>query len=71
MNLNLRNDYTIIANRQLTYKTWVMTLRGDTGAITSPDSLSTSPFPESICAVLSRFATIHMRGAKSLCSTTP
>ncbi len=36
MNLNLRNDYTIIANRQLTYKTWVMTLRGDTGAITSP-----------------------------------
>ena len=34
--MNLRNIYTVIANRQLTYKTWVMTLRGDTSAITAP-----------------------------------
>lgn len=30
------NNYTVVANRRLTYKTWVMTLRGDTGDITAP-----------------------------------
>ncbi|MDE6754154.1 MAG: dihydroorotate dehydrogenase electron transfer subunit [Muribaculaceae bacterium] len=34
--MNIRNIYTVVSNRQLTYKTWVMTLRGDTGAITAP-----------------------------------
>ncbi len=33
---HLRNIYTVIANRQLTFKTWVMTLSGDTEAITAP-----------------------------------
>lgn len=33
---NLRNIYTLAANRQLTHKTWVMTLQGDTGAIKAP-----------------------------------
>lgn len=34
--MNIRNNYTIISNRRLTHKTWVITLGGDTGAITAP-----------------------------------
>jgi len=34
--MNIKNDYRIISNRRLTHKTWVMTLSGDTGAITAP-----------------------------------
>lgn len=34
--MNIKHDYTVIANRRLTHKTFVMTLQGDTGAITSP-----------------------------------
>lgn len=34
--MNIRNDYKILANRRLTHKTWVMTLHGDTSAITAP-----------------------------------
>lgn len=34
--MNIKGKYIIISNRQLTYKTWVMTLGGDTGAITAP-----------------------------------
>ncbi|MDE5875510.1 MAG: dihydroorotate dehydrogenase electron transfer subunit [Muribaculaceae bacterium] len=30
------NDYTLLSNRPLTHKTWVMTLRGDTQAISAP-----------------------------------
>jgi len=32
----MQTIYTIIANRQLTHKTWVMILRGDTSAIKAP-----------------------------------
>lgn len=32
----MKNEYVIIANRQLSHKTWVMTLRGDTSDITAP-----------------------------------
>lgn len=34
--MNIRGNYTIISNRRLTHKTWVMTLGGDTSAITAP-----------------------------------
>ena len=34
--INIKNDYKIVSNRPLTRKTWVMTLRGDTQAITAP-----------------------------------
>lgn len=30
------DTYEVVANRQLTHKTWVMTLRGDTSALTAP-----------------------------------
>lgn len=32
----IKNEYKIISNRQLTHKTWVMTLLGDTGCISEP-----------------------------------
>lgn len=32
----MQNKYIILANRQLTHKTWVMTLSGDTSSITAP-----------------------------------
>ncbi len=32
----MKNEYVIVANLQLTHKTWLMTLRGDTSAITAP-----------------------------------
>lgn len=32
----MKNEYVIIANRPLSHKTWIMTLRGDTSAITAP-----------------------------------
>lgn len=31
-----RNIFTVVANRRLTFKTWVMTLRGDTSSISAP-----------------------------------
>lgn len=34
--MQIRNSYEILNNRRLTHKTWVMTLGGDTGAITAP-----------------------------------
>lgn len=34
--MNIKNNYTIISNRRLTHKTWVIKLGGDTGAITAP-----------------------------------
>ncbi len=33
---NINNDFKVISNRRLTHKTWVMTLGGDTRAITAP-----------------------------------
>ncbi|MDE6444926.1 MAG: dihydroorotate dehydrogenase electron transfer subunit [Muribaculaceae bacterium] len=34
--MGIRNIYKIVSNRELTRKTWVMILRGDTQAITTP-----------------------------------
>lgn len=34
--MEIKGKYTVISNRRLTHKTWVMTLGGDTGAITAP-----------------------------------
>lgn len=34
--MNRIGNYEIVSNRQLTYKTYVMTLRGDTSALTAP-----------------------------------
>ena len=34
--MEIKGNYTIISNRRLTHKTWVMTLGGDTSAITAP-----------------------------------
>lgn len=34
--MKIKGNYTIISNRRLTHKTWVMTLGGDTSAITAP-----------------------------------
>lgn len=34
--MNIEHDYTILSNRRLTHKTWIMTLEGDTASITSP-----------------------------------
>lgn len=34
--MDIKGNYTIISNRRLTHKTWVMTLGGDTSAITAP-----------------------------------
>ena len=42
----MKTDYTIIANRQLTHKTWVMTLRGDTSAIKAPGQFVNIAIPE-------------------------
>lgn len=42
----MKTDYTIIANRQLTHKTWVMTLRGDTSAIKTPGQFVNIAIPE-------------------------
>lgn len=33
---NVKGIYTVVSNRQLTRKTYIMILRGDTGAITAP-----------------------------------
>lgn len=34
--MEIKGNYTILSNRRLTHKTWVMTLGGDTSAITAP-----------------------------------
>lgn len=34
--MEIRNICKVVSNRQLTWKTWVMTLRGDTSVITAP-----------------------------------
>lgn len=34
--MEIKGNYTIISNRRLTHKIWVMTLGGDTSAITAP-----------------------------------
>ncbi len=34
--MKIKNNYTVISNRRLTHKTWVMTLCGDTGMINAP-----------------------------------
>lgn len=34
--MEIKGNYTIISNRRLTHKTWVMALGGDTSAITAP-----------------------------------
>lgn len=34
--MHTQNLYKVVSNRKLTFKTWVMTLRGDTAAITAP-----------------------------------
>ncbi|MDE6144390.1 MAG: dihydroorotate dehydrogenase electron transfer subunit [Muribaculaceae bacterium] len=44
--MNIKNIYTIVANRRLTHKTWVMTIQGDTGAIKAPGQFVNISIPE-------------------------
>lgn len=44
--MNIKNVYTILANRRLTHKTWVMTVQGDTEAITAPGQFVDIAIPE-------------------------
>ena len=48
--MQIKNSYEILRNRRLTHKTWVMTLGGDTRAITAPGQFVNVAIPGKIPA---------------------